>query len=260
MEKLYIIKIGGNVIDSQEAMTSFLSDFSKIKGNKILVHGGGKIATKMAEKIGIEAKMVNGRRITDRPMLDIVSAVYGTLNAAIVEQLKKFECKAMSVFGNAYGVIEAHKREVKDIDYGFVGDVDKVTAAPVTKMLSEGSSPIFAPLTHDGETMLNTNADTIASALAVGMSKDYETKLIYCFEKKGVLKDVNDDASVINDISTETYEQLKTENVIHDGMIPKMDNSFDAIAAGVNEVWICHADDLKKILIDGEKHGSVLHA
>ena len=174
--------------------------------------------------------------------------------------MSQSECKAFGIKGDAHKIISAHKREVKDIDYGFVGDVDSVNAAPITLLLNEGHTPVFAPLTHDGETMLNTNADTIASALAVGMSKKFETKLVYCFEKKGVLKDVENDDSVINDISKEKFEQLKKDNIIHDGMIPKMDNSFDAIKKGVKEVWICHADDLKNVLIKGEEHGSVLHA
>ncbi|NQY67872.1 MAG: acetylglutamate kinase [Flavobacteriales bacterium] len=260
METLYIIKIGGNVIDDSDALAKFLADFAEIRENKILVHGGGKIATEMAKQMGIEVQMVEGRRITDKPMLEVVKTVYSALNASIVAQLNDNDCKAFGVKGNAHNIIEAHKREVKDIDYGFVGDVDKVNPSPVSMLINDGHSPVFAPLTNDGETMLNTNADTIASALAVGMANDFDTKLVYCFEKKGVLKDVNDETSVIEDISTETYEQLKADNIIHDGMIPKMDNSFNAIKKGVKEVWICHSEEFKTSIIDGAQHGSVLHA
>src|SRR5471030_2149956 len=225
---LHIIKIGGNVIDNSENLHNFLKDFTALEGYKILVHGGGKVATQLSETLGIEAKMVDGRRITDIETLRIVTMVYGGLiNKNIVAQLQQFGTNAIGLTGADGNFIRTKKRPVKTIDYGFVGDMDKksIDAANIKRLMDAGFTPVFCALTHDGEgQLLNTNADTIASALAVTLSELYETTLIYCFEKKGVLKDINDETSLITEIDTKRYEELKNEKIIHGGMLPKLDN------------------------------------
>lgn len=248
---LYIIKIGGNVIDNSENLYHFLKDFTALKGHKILVHGGGKIASKLSADLGIEPKMADGRRITDVDTLRVVTMVYGGLiNKNIVAQLQRFGTNAIGLTGADGNTLLAKKRKVKEIDYGFVGDLDEasVNSKSIEALLQGNFTPVFCALTHDGDgQLLNTNADTIASALAVGMAKTYETTLIYCFEKKGVMKDLDDEDSLIKDIDKAHYEQLKKEQVIHSGMLPKMDNAFAAIAYGVSAVIIGHAEDLKNI-------------
>ena len=238
--KLTIVKVGGNVINNPEALESFLTDFSKVEGNKILVHGGGKRATQLAADLGIEATMINGRRVTDTTTLEIVTMVYaGFLNKNITATLQKFNCNALGLSGADGNSIQAHKRIVKDIDYGFAGDVDGINATNISTFIEGGMTPVFCAITHDGNgQLLNTNADTIASTIAVGMSEKYEISLIYTFEKNGVLTSVNDDNSVITDIDSLKYEQLKEEGVIADGMLPKMENCFDALNKGVSEVII----------------------
>jgi acetylglutamate kinase len=261
MQKLYIIKIGGNVIDDDSKLHQFLKDLSRIKENKILVHGGGKVATDISKGLGIEAKMVDGRRITDAETLKIVTMVYGGLiNKKIVSLLQANECNAIGLMGADANIILASKREIKDnVDYGFVGDVDRVHPHPLTHFLSMGLTPVVAPLTHDGKgNMLNTNADTIASTLAVALSGNFLVNLIYCFELKGVLQDINDKESVITNITSAKYKELKETGIIAKGMIPKMDNSFDAIKEGVGSVIICHADDLLSIVNSNEKKGTKL--
>lgn len=251
MQALHIIKIGGNVIDNSENLHRFLKDFTALEGAKILVHGGGKVATQIGESMGIEAQMVDGRRITDIDTLRIVTMVYaGLINKNIVAQLQRYGTNAIGLTGADGDFIRAKKRPVKTIDYGFVGDIseDSINPANISKLIDAGFSPVFCALTHDGEgQMLNTNADTIASALAVALSGLYETTLIYCFEKKGVLMDVNDDDSLIRDIDPERYEKLKTEKIIHSGMLPKLDNAFTAISCGVKAVIIGHSDDLGQL-------------
>jgi acetylglutamate kinase len=261
MQKLYIIKIGGNVIDDDTKLQEFLKSLSSIKENKILVHGGGKVATEISKGLGIEAQMVDGRRITDAETLKIVTMVYGGLiNKKIVASLQANECNAIGLTGADANIIFAEKRPVKNgVDYGYVGDVKQVHAQPLTHLLSMGLTPVIAPLTHDGKgNILNTNADTVASTLAVGLSEHFLVHLVYCFELKGVLKDINDKESVITDISPDKYKELKETGVIAKGMIPKMDNSFDAINAGVGSVIICHADDLQAIISRNEKKGTKL--
>jgi acetylglutamate kinase len=261
MQKLYIIKIGGNVIDDEAKLQEFLKNLSKIKENKILVHGGGKVATEISKGLGIEAQMVDGRRITDAETLKIVTMVYGGLiNKKIVANLQANECNAIGLTGADANIIHAEKRPIKNgVDYGFVGDVKQVHGQPLIHMLSMGLTPVVAPLTHDGQgNMLNTNADTMASTLAVGLSGNFVVHLIYCFELKGVLQDINDKDSVITNITTNKYQDLKEKGVIAKGMIPKMDNSFDAIKAGVGSVIICHADDLLGIINNNEKKGTKL--
>ena len=251
---LYIIKIGGNVIDNSENLYRFLKDFTALPGFKILVHGGGKVATELSETLGIEPKLVDGRRITDIETLRVVTMVYaGLINKNIVAQLQRFGSNAIGLTGADGDFIRAKKRLVKTVDYGFVGDLDEDSIKPqnLVNLMQAGFTPVFCALTHDGEgQLLNTNADTIASALAVAMAKDFHTTLIYCFEKKGVLKDINDEASLIKEIDPRYYGELKKNQVIHSGMLPKLDNAFTAIACGVKEVIIGHSDDLGNITQD----------
>ncbi|TDE13624.1 acetylglutamate kinase [Dyadobacter psychrotolerans] len=244
---LYVVKIGGNVIDNPEACSRFLNDFAKLPSPKILVHGGGKVATQMAAKLQIETVMVEGRRITDKAMLDVVTMVYGGLvNKNLVAQLQAVKCNAIGLTGADGGIIRSVKRPVKTIDYGFVGDIEEVNDIQIEALLKSSLTPVIAPLTYsDQGLLLNTNADTMASAVAVAMAKHYEVNLIYCFEKKGVLSDPDDDNAVINSLTPSTYSQYKNSGVINKGMIPKLDNAFVALDEGVFKVTICHADELQ---------------
>jgi acetylglutamate kinase len=249
MNRLFIIKIGGNVLDHPEALQKFLSDFASIKEPKILIHGGGKIATKIGNELGIESNYINGRRITDAQTLDLVTMVYGGLvNKQIVATLQKLGCNAMGITGADGNMIKAVKRPVKDIDYGYVGDIkpDSVNSALLYFLLKQNTVPVFAPLTHSEGKMLNTNADTIASVLAVAMSKHFDVRLIFCFEKKGVLQNLSDDASVIRHLPKRLYEDLLQKNVFVEGILPKLENAYAAIHAGVKEVLIGEATDLVK--------------
>jgi acetylglutamate kinase len=249
MNKLFIIKIGGNVLDKPDALKSFLRDFASIKEPKVLIHGGGKIATKIGDQLGIESNYVNGRRITDAATLDLVTMVYGGLvNKQIVASLQPLGCNAMGITGADGNMIKAVKRPVKDIDYGFVGDIqpDGVNTSLLFFLLKQNVVPVFAPLTYADGKMLNTNADTIASVLAVSMSKHFDVRLIYCFEKKGVLMDVNKEDSVITHLTKKLYEDLLTKKVFADGILPKLENAYGAIHAGVKEVLIGDASDLLK--------------
>jgi acetylglutamate kinase len=251
MKKLYVIKIGGNVIDNSENLHYFLEDFSKLEGVKILIHGGGKIATDLSHTLGIEPKMVDGRRITDIETLRVVTMVYaGLINKNIVAQLQKVNCNAIGLTGADANLIRASKRPIKEIDYGFVGDIHETSVATnkLSALLEEGLIPVFSAITHDGNgQLLNTNADTIASALAVALSAVYEVSLVYCFEKKGVLKDVNDNSSLISEISLSDFEALKADNIIAGGMLPKLHNAFEAIKNGVSEVYIGKSDELNHL-------------
>jgi acetylglutamate kinase len=250
-KKLYVIKIGGNVIDNSENLYHFLKDFTAVDGYKILVHGGGKVATQLSETLGIEAKLVDGRRITDIETLRVVTMVYGGLiNKNIVAQLQRFGTNAIGLTGADGNFIKTKKRPVKTIDYGFVGDMDdkSIDQKSLERLMDAGFTPVFCAITHDGEgQLLNTNADTIASALAVALSKLYETTLVYCFEKKGVLQDINDEESLIREIDPERYETLKEQQIIHSGMLPKLDNAFTAINCGVKAVIIGKSDDLGQL-------------
>lgn len=260
MERLFIIKIGGNVIDEEKALLSFLKDFATIDRKKILVHGGGKIATKIGEQLGIQSKYTEGRRITDDATIDLVTMVYGGLvNKKIVAQLQSFDCSAIGLTGADGNIIPALKRPVKDIDFGWVGDVEsgKLKIESLKLLLEGGLVPVFAPLTHDGRGhILNTNADTVASSLAVALSGYYEVRLIYCFEKKGILENVDDDNTVINLISKPIYQQLLSEQKLFAGILPKIDNAFAAIDAGVKEVLVGDAKDL--LQNTGEKTSGTL--
>ena len=242
MEQLFVIKIGGNVIDDPEKLNGFLGTFADIKGKKILVHGGGKIATKIGHELGIEPDYHQGRRITDDKTIDLVTMVYGGLvNKKIVASLQALKNTAIGLTGADGNVIAAVKRPVKEIDFGWVGDVkdDSVNTDFLNSLLNQDITPVFAALTHDQEGhMLNTNADTIASVLAVALSEFYQVRLIYCFEKKGVLLDIEDEDSVITQIDYQKYQQLLSENKLFEGIIPKIDNAFAAINSGVREVLI----------------------
>jgi acetylglutamate kinase len=247
MNKLYIIKIGGNVLDDAAALNTFLKDFASIREPKILIHGGGKIATKTGNQLGIESNYINGRRITDSQTLDLVTMVYGGLvNKQIVATLQQLGCNALGVTGADGNLIKAVKRPVKDINYGFVGDIkpDDVNTALLHFLLKQNTTPVFAPLTHADGKMLNTNADTIASVLAVALSKHFDVRLIFCFEKKGVLQDVSKSDSVIHHLPRKLYEEYLAKGIFVNGILPKLENAFSAIDAGVKEVLIGEASDL----------------
>ncbi len=248
MEDLFIIKIGGNVIDNEKDLSSFLTDVAAIPGKKILVHGGGKIASKIGELLGITPDYVNGRRITDAATIELVTMVYGgLLNKKIVAQLQANAINAIGLTGADGNIIPAIKRPVKEVDYGFVGDIkeNEINIALLTSLLGQGIVPVFAPLTHDGQgQMLNTNADTIASSIAVALSKQYQVRLIYCFEKKGVLENVDDEQSLVTLITKDIYKYLVDQHKLFDGILPKIDNAFAAIESGVQEVIIGDARDL----------------
>ena len=239
-EKLTVIKVGGKIVEEEATLLQLLNDFAHIEGYKVLVHGGGRSATKIASSLGIESQMVNGRRITDKEMLKVVTMVYGGLvNKNIVAGLQARGVNALGLTGADMNVIKSVKRPVKDIDYGFVGDVKKVNGEFLADIIQKGIVPVMAPLTHDGEgNMLNTNADTIAGETAKALAHYFDVTLVYCFEKKGVLRDENDDDSVIPSIDEPTLKQLVADGVIQGGMIPKLENSFEAINAGVKEVVI----------------------
>jgi acetylglutamate kinase len=249
MNKLYVIKIGGNVLDDEAALDQFLKDFASIQSPKILIHGGGKIATKIGDRLGIESHYVNGRRITDEPTRDLVTMVYGGLiNKQIVARLQQLNCNALGVTGADGNMIKAVKRPVKDIDYGFVGDItsNSVNSTLLYFLLKQNVMPVFAPLTYADGAILNTNADTIASVLAIALSKHFDVRLIFCFEKKGVLKDVNDNHSVIRLLTESSYKQGLDQGIFADGILPKLENAFAAIHSGVKEVLIGEANDLIK--------------
>ena len=237
---LSIVKIGGNVIENTSELDKFLVHFSKIKGPKILVHGGGKLATQLASKLGVESQLVNGRRITDGKSIDIITMVYGGLtNKTIVAKLQAKNCNAIGLSGADGNAIQAHKRPVKEIDYGFVGDIDGVNTAFVASLLQIGLTPVFCALSHDGQgQILNTNADTIASEIAIGMGDTFETTLYYCFEKKGVLLDIKDENSVVTHINSEKYKELLAQEIIADGMLPKLENCYHALHHNVHKVCL----------------------
>lgn len=269
LSPLYVIKIGGNIIDDEAKLTSFLSSFTKVEGKKILIHGGGKLATKLAAQLGVEQQMIDGRRITDAETLKIVTMVYaGYINKNIVAQLQANGCNAIGLCGADGNVIKAHKRPPvankqatgEYIDYGFVGDVDAVNTALLKSLLDEQVNVVLAPITHNGQgVLLNTNADTIAQEIAQALSSLYQVHLIYSFEKAGVLLDANNDATVIPAISPAYYSELKEKQLIFAGMIPKLDNAFAALAKGVHRVIIGKAEELEG-LIQGTSGTSINNA
>ncbi|MCQ2093507.1 MAG: acetylglutamate kinase [Bacteroidaceae bacterium] len=244
MKPITIIKVGGKIVEQPDTLNQLLNDFARIPGDKLLVHGGGRSATQMATRLGIETKMIDGRRVTDSEMLQVVTMVYGGLvNKNIVAQLQSRGINALGLTGADMNVIQSHRRPANPIDFGFVGDVDKVDGNQLNNIISQGIVPVMAPLTHDRQgSLLNTNADTIAGEVAKALTPYYDVTLIYCFEKAGVLADENDDNSVIPHITHEDFLRLKDEGVIQGGMIPKLQNSFDAIEQGVTQVIITKAD------------------
>ena len=250
LDSLLVIKIGGNIIDDDEKLSSFLKNFASISEKKILIHGGGKLATKMAGDLGIPQKMIDGRRITDAETLKIVTMVYGGyINKKIVSQLQANDCNAIGLSGADGNLIQAHKRVHPTIDYGFAGDIDIINLELLKSLLDQGMSIVIAPITHNKNgQLLNTNADTIAQEIARSLSAAYAVNLIYSFEKSGVLLNTDDETSVIPSIRPDFYEQLKAEKKIFAGMIPKIDNAFAALRSGVKEVTIGKAEELQKLI------------
>ena len=258
-EKLTIVKVGGAVVEDEQQLAALLKDFAAVEGRKVLVHGGGRKATKTAERLGIETKMVNGRRITDEGMLEVVTMVYGGLvNKQLVARLQAAGVNALGLTGADGDVIRSHKRPTvvvdgSAVDFGFVGDVDRADGDMLSRLIEAGITPVVAPLTHDGEGhILNTNADTMASVTAVALAKHYDVTLIYSFEKKGVLSNPDDEDSVIPVITRELYNQYKADGTISGGMLPKIENALQAVEAGVGRVIITLAS-----AIDGE-HGTMI--
>jgi acetylglutamate kinase len=240
MDKLLVVKIGGNVIENRVALLDFLKDFAALEGPKILVHGGGKEATQMAKKLGVKVKLIEGRRVTDAQNLNLITMLYaGKLNKTIVAQLQALGCQSLGLSGADGNSILAEKRPAKPIDFGFVGDLKTVNNSFFDLLLKEGISPVCCALSHDGNgQLLNTNADTIAATVAASLSNHYEVHLLYCFEKNGVLKDLNNDNSIIPSINESDYKNLKTKGLLHTGMLPKLQNCFTALKKGVKYVKI----------------------
>lgn len=258
MESIIIIKIGGNIIDNDAALSEFLSDFAAISSPKILIHGGGSIATKLSRDLNIEPKMVDGRRITDEKTIDVVTMVYaGLINKKIVAKLQASGCNAIGLTGADANIIEAHKRIHSTIDYGFVGDIDKVNGTFFEDLLIKKYTPVIAPITHDMKgNLLNTNADTMAARIATELSKMHLTAFYYCFEKDGLLADINNPESLIKDVKLSEIEQLKEKQIITGGMIPKIDNIVYSIENGVEKVILCHAKNVFSIANENATFGT----
>lgn len=247
-QKLTIVKVGGKVVEEAESLQTLLNDFSRVAGHKLLVHGGGRSATRLSEKLGIEARMVEGRRITDQPTLDVVTMVYsGLVNKNIVAQLQALKVNALGLSGADLNLIKAVKRPVTTIDYGFVGDVVSVQTDEVGAIIERGVVPVVSPITHDGRgQLLNTNADTIASELASALAASFDVHLVFCFEKPGVLLNADDDHSIIPELTHSEFKEFQQLGVVSDGMIPKLDNGFNALHKGVVSVRITNVDGLIK--------------
>lgn len=249
-DKIYIIKIGGALIDDEELLNEFLQQFSEIKEKKILVHGGGKLATTLADKLGIEQKLINGRRITDKDTLDIVAMVYaGGINKNIVAKLQQKKCKAIGFSGADANLIKAKKRVHPEIDFGFVGDIEKksINRKLISKLIRLKLVPVFSAITHDKKgNLFNTNADTIASVIAQSLSSKYDVELLYCFDKQGVLENVDNPESVIKNISEKEFSALRNEGKLHKGILPKLENALEAVKNNVNKVFLIKETQLKK--------------
>ena len=255
MKTITIIKVGGAIVEDEVSLNQLLDRFAQVEGPKILVHGGGRRATKVATELGVESKMVEGRRITDASMLEVVTMVYGGLvNKGIVARLQARGVNALGLTGADADVIRSHKRPLKNgIDYGFVGDVEHVRAGLLLNLLQQGIVPVVAPLTHDGQgNLLNTNADTMASETAKALASSASVTLVYCFEKLGVLRDPNDDNSVIPIITHADFERLTADGTISGGMKPKMENALAAVSAGVHRVIITQASAV------GQEGGTII--
>ncbi|MDR1556484.1 MAG: acetylglutamate kinase [Tannerellaceae bacterium] len=246
MERLTFVKVGGKIVEEADSLHALLRDFAAIQGYKVLVHGGGRLATQLAGQLGIESRMVDGRRITDEAMLRIVTMVYGGLvNKTIVAGLQALHVDALGLTGADMNLIRSDKRPVKTLDYGYVGDVKEVNAGLLISLIRQGVVPVLAPLTHDKQGhLLNTNADTIAGEVAKALAGHFEVTLVYCFEKKGVLANENDDESLITALNRYTFRQYVAQGIIQGGMIPKLENAFEAIDAGVKQVLITKASDI----------------
>lgn len=245
--KLTIIKIGGNLIDNENQLTSFITDFAKLEGLKILVHGGGKKTSELSIKLGFEPLFIDGRRITSQNELEIATMVYaGLINKNITSKLQAAGCNALGLTGADANMIQSKKREVNPIDFGFVGDINHINIKPIQLLLNNHITPVFCAITHDTKGQLfNTNADTVAAELAIALSTLYETTLYYCFEKQGVLMNINLEDSVIPLINSTIYTELKKSEIITKGMLPKLENSFQALHKGVTRVIIGNADSIK---------------
>lgn len=256
MKTIKIVKIGGNIINDEKALHSFLADFAQLKGPKVLIHGGGKLASELAKELNIPVTMIDGRRVTDTQTLDLITMVYaGKINKQIVAQLQAYNANAIGFTGADGNTIISTKRPAEPIDYGFAGDVVTVNPQVVTILINNEVTPVFCAITHDANgQLLNTNADTIAAELAIGLSADFNTELYYCFEKPGVLSDVSDDTSVIEQITLETYTQLKTDGIIFEGMLPKLDNCFHALKNNVQKV---HIGNTTMVFNSKNKHTSL---
>ena len=243
-EKITIIKVGGKIVEEQASLGNLLDRFTAREGKKVLIHGGGRSATQMAERLGIESRMVAGRRITDEATLQVVTMVYGGLvNKNIVAQLQARGANALGLTGADCNIIKAHKRPVKEVDYGFVGDVEHADGEMLSKLIEQGILPVVAPLTHDGKgNMLNTNADTMAAETAKALSPYYDVTLMYCFEFPGVMRKPDDEESIISSITPEVFKELVADGTVSGGMIPKIENALNAIANGVKKVIITKAD------------------
>ena len=243
-----VVKIGGNVIDNEAALTRFAADFAALEGPKILVHGGGKLATRLAEKLEIPTTMIDGRRVTDRQTLDVVTMVYaGLINKHVVALLQANGCNAIGLSGADANVVKATRRAAKPVDFGFVGDiaVEGVDAEFVLSLTERGVVPVFCSIMHDGAgTLLNCNADSVASAVAVAVAQKTDTELVFCFEKAGVMADIDDPNSVIAEIRPQSYRTLLADGVVNKGMIPKIDGAFRALESGVKVVTIKHSEAL----------------
>ncbi len=245
-ERITVVKIGGNVIDDQTALRRFLKDFAALDGAKILVHGGGKLATRMAQRLELKVEMIDGRRVTDRATLDVVTMVYaGLVNKRIVAGLQAAGCNAIGLSGADGDIVRARRRPAAPVDYGFVGDIERVDDRLLARLLDAGLTPVLPAIMHDGAgELLNCNADSVASALALGAARIAPTDLVFCFEKAGVLRDPADEGSVIGEITPASFAALRTEGVVSGGMLPKIENALKAIAEGVRSVKITHATDL----------------
>lgn len=246
MERITVVKIGGNVIDNPAAMKRFLKEFAALEGPKILVHGGGKLATRLAERLELKVQMVDGRRITDKGTLDVVTMVYaGLINKQAVAGLQAAGCNALGLSGADGNAVTARRRSPQPFDYGFVGDIERVDSALLRRLLEDGMAPVFSAIMHDGKgTLLNCNADSVASAVALGAAEIAPTDLVFCFEKAGVLRDPDDDTSLIREITAATYPPLKADGVVSKGMIPKIENALKAVEKGVRSVTIRSSENL----------------
>lgn len=260
--EISIVKLGGTAIDNKEALDNFLCAFAAIPGYKILVHGGGKIASNIGTRLGVEARYVNGRRITDASTLVVVTMVYaGLLNKNIVAHLQKARCNAIGLSGADGNSIQTSKRESAETDFGFVGDIKEssVNVNLIQSLLSAGLTPVFNAITHDGSgQLLNTNADTIAAALAKSLSELFSVKLIYAFDQPGVMTNLEDPSSLIQTLNEKTFLQLKSENTIHSGMLPKLESCFDSLKNGVDQIVLCHTSAIESINSSASQHTTII--